>query len=341
MASPSLVRAHVQTASADLSQAKAQHYIPKFYLKGFTDKQRALWVYERFKPIRQSAPKQEAHRPDYYTHSEDGQRDETAEDVLKGIESRVAPIILKLANPQYILSRKSASDLVVFVAFMFARVPSWREYLDTITGKIIKQNQQKIAGDKEKFHKLWGEFEKTTGKSLRTDAEKMRQYVLKGEFDIEQNSAAFNLGAMFTSALQIIETFQEFGYEALYAPEGKFFMTSDCPVYTVHPDNDGKATIGMGFGWPKVEVYFPLNKRTCLRMKRGVRPKGRFIVGGYVDTINDLILAHATKYLYSCERYRRITRLFDERGCKVRPGKESFLSTQPSNHGQLFSRHKK
>jgi hypothetical protein len=62
--------------------SKAQHYIPKFYLKGFTDKQGALWVCERFKPMRKSKPKEEAHRPDYYTHADLGERDEKAESIL-------------------------------------------------------------------------------------------------------------------------------------------------------------------------------------------------------------------------------------------------------------------
>jgi Protein of unknown function (DUF4238) len=64
-------------------EAKAQHYIPKFYLKGFTDEQGKLWVCEKFKPIRDSKPKLEAHRPDYYTHAEQGERDETAEEYIE------------------------------------------------------------------------------------------------------------------------------------------------------------------------------------------------------------------------------------------------------------------
>ena len=73
--------------------AKAQHYIPKFYLKGFTNKQGCLWVCEKFTPIRESTPTCEAHRPDYYTHDENGERDETAENILQEIESRAAPVI--------------------------------------------------------------------------------------------------------------------------------------------------------------------------------------------------------------------------------------------------------
>src|SRR5580692_8930814 len=93
-------------ATAPVSVEKAQHYIPKFYLKGFTDKQGRLWVCERFKGIRASKPKKEAHRPDYYTVSEEGQRNETAEDILKDVESRAAPIICKLANWPFRLCRR-------------------------------------------------------------------------------------------------------------------------------------------------------------------------------------------------------------------------------------------
>jgi hypothetical protein len=336
MASSTLARTAVHNVN-ELFQAKAQHYIPRFYLKGFTDKVGALWVYEKFKPLRMSKPKHEAHRPDYYTHAEEGERDETAEDMLKKVESQVAPIILKLANPQYMLTPKTAGDIVLFVAFMFTRVPSWREHLDRITIQISRAKHLDTARDKQKFYKLCSDMEKSTGKPLGMDYEKLRQYVLKGEYEFAQTSKAFNLGAMFTSALSVIEQLMDYnGYQILYAPRGKFFMSSDSPVYILQPDGNGEATIGMGFGWPGVEVYCPLNKRACLRMKKGLQPKSVFIMEGHADQINRVIMATATRYLYSCERYKRIERLFNERGCKVRPGKESFLSTPPSEHGRLF-----
>ena len=46
----------------------------------------------------------------------------------------------------------------------------------------------------------------------------------------------------------------------------------------------------MGFGWPGVEVYFPLNKRTCLRLKKGIQPPGIAIPEGHLDEINNLVM---------------------------------------------------
>jgi hypothetical protein len=199
---------------------------------------------------------------------------------------------------------------------------------------MMRQKQLRIAKDKEKFYKTCVDMEAFTGKPVG-DYENLRQFILKGEFEIVQASSAYNLGAMFNTAFMVLEELRYFGYEALYAPKGKLFMTSDSPVFTLQPDGSGQAAIGVGFGWPDVEVYFPLNKRTCLRLKRGIEPQGRFVSQRRVDQVNNLVMATANQFLYSSEGYRRITRLFDERGCRVRMGKEAFLRTPPASYGTL------
>lgn len=115
----------------------------------------------------------------------------------------------------------------------------------------------------------------------------------------------------------------------MYAPEGKVFLTSDSPVFTVQPDSAGQANIGMGFGWLGVEVYFPLNKRACLRLRRAVEPGAIGISEKTLQQVNNVVMATAARYLYSSEGYRRIARLFDERGCRIQPGKQSFMTTPP------------
>jgi hypothetical protein len=305
------------------TEQKAQHYIPKFYLKGFTDKQGTLWVCERFKAIRASKPKKEAHRADYYTVSDEDRRNETAEDILKQIESKAAPIICKLANPQYTLTPENASRVIMFVAFMFARVPSWRENLNNMAVQTAWDMISRSVADKEEFYKLCAETEKKRGVSLG-DFEELRQAALNRRFKIEQ-SKAHNLGSMCESACSIAKQLAMMDYQAFYAPQGKFFLTSDSPVWTLQSDGSGEATVGMGFGWENVEVYCPLNKRTCFRLKRGIKAMGRIIEEGRVDEINRVTMATANQYLYSSEGHRRIARLFDERGCKVQAGKNAFM----------------
>lgn len=313
-------------ATPNVAAAEDQHYIPRFYLKGFTGKEGKLWVCEKFCPIRESKPKHEAHRPDYYTHAEHGQRDEIAENALEAIESRAAPVIRKLASPFFSPTLEQMGHVYLFLAFMFVRVPSWREHLDKLFGKIMKDRQQNLAKDKEAFHKSHADVERKAGKSLG-DAEELRQYILKGEYDIVQKSAAYNLASMFKSAVDIVRVLQEYSYEVLYAPAGHFFVTSDSPVFTMQFEKPNVATIGVGFGWPGTVVHFPLNKRACLRLRRNVNPGG-FEASEYdVSQINRATMHNAKQCLYSSQNNRRISRLFDHWGCKVVPGENAYMQT--------------
>jgi hypothetical protein len=153
---------------------KDQHYIPKFYLKGFTDKDGKVWVCEKFKPMRASLPKDIAHRPDYYTHENDGKRDETAEQILMESESRAAAIIRTIAKSRrsdYVPTPKEIAHLMMFVAYMFARVPAWRDFLDEMAVSIATKNLHSLASDKARFHQSCIDFERKTGKSLGIDFE--------------------------------------------------------------------------------------------------------------------------------------------------------------------------
>jgi uncharacterized protein DUF4238 len=305
--------------------AEDQHYVPRFYLKGFTDKSKVLWVCEQGKPIRPSNPKHEAHRPDYYTHQEEGERDTTAEDVLKQAESVVAPTVRKLANPQFELTPKAQGDLYFFVALMFARVPAWRDYLDQLFSKTSKKAHVDFAKSKEKFYESMERFEKERGTSLGMEYEELRQFVLSGKYIIEQTSVRYKLGTMFQSALSIVEMLREFDYDLLYTPPKTFFMTSDCPVLTILRQPNNTAYVGAGFGWPETEVYFPLNKRVCLKLRRKIRRTNRLMEQGEVDNLNRAFMAAATRYLYTSQRLRKTARLFDEFGCKSRAGTNAFM----------------
>jgi hypothetical protein len=157
------------------------------------------------------------------------------------------------------------------------------------------------------------------------DFEELRRSATSDRFTITQGSIAFNLGSMCLSGLDIAKVLLTMGYQDLYAPSGQCFVTSDSPVYTIQPDGTGEATVGMGFGRENVEVYFPLNKRACLRLKKGIRPMVKMIEEGRVDQINRATMATAVQFLYSSEGHKRIARLFDERGCKVKVGKNAFM----------------
>jgi hypothetical protein len=100
------------------------HYVPKFYLKGFTDNHKKLWVYEKgTNAPRESKPKKEGHRPNYYVFTEGGRPNDSAEDMLKKVESIVSSTVRKLANPEFEMNEDERASLYAFSALTFVRVP--------------------------------------------------------------------------------------------------------------------------------------------------------------------------------------------------------------------------
>jgi hypothetical protein len=80
--------------------------------------------------------------------------------------------------------------IMMFIAFLFARIPSWHEYLDNLAAQIAKKGLLQTANDKERFHQVCAELEKSNRQAPRVDFEDLRQNILKDRFDLKQGSKA-------------------------------------------------------------------------------------------------------------------------------------------------------
>jgi hypothetical protein len=309
---------HSSSASAN------HHYVPKLYLKGFADNG-ILWVHEKGKAPRKSKPKDEAHRDNYYSHSDRGYVDDSVEKMLGKAESLVAPVIRKLANPQFRMSPIQRSELYMFIAMMFVRVPAYREFLDLLAARFMKAHSQEEARNADKFYASMKRFESDTGESVG-DYEKLREFLLSEAYTVSQNSAGYNLRMALESSLTVSAVLEtEYKYDVLYAPADLFFMTCDNPVMTLQPGAGEMAFMGGGIGRPDTQVLFPLNKRACLRLHRRGRNGQEAVKESRTKQINDVVMAYAQQYLYAPRGYRRISRMFQERGCKVKYGENALM----------------
>jgi hypothetical protein len=312
----------------DNSQFTADHhYVPKFYLKGFTDKRGALWVYEHgVNAPRQSKPKHQGHRANYYTFDDRGQPDASTEKVLSRAESVVAHTFRKLANPQFTMTEKERSELYSFVALMFVRVPAYREYIDNLASRMMKAHSQSIARDRDKFYAMIRQYEAETGHSLG-DPEELRKFAAGNDYTVTQRSAGFNILLALQSFLDLAAILEaEYRHDVLYAPKDSNFVACDNPVICIEPGTDGKAWVGMGIGRPRTEVILPLNKRACLILRRSAKGQRVLATESFTEQINNMTMRAAQKYIYASRGYRRLARIFNERGCKIKYGENAFLA---------------
>jgi len=307
-------------------QTENHHFLPRFYLKGFMDAQKQLWVYERGQTApKPSKPKYEGHRLNYYAIEQDENRTNQVEDMFSRVESMVAPVTKKLGNRQATLTDDECDTLYTFVALSWVRVPAARDYSDRIFAESLKKYMQATAEDSEAFYARIKDFESQTGRRV-DDYEKVRKFALEGQYTATQTSNAFNLRETLATGVTISKTLiSEYGYELLYAPSDLHYLTGDNPVVTFMPDRNGTASVGCGFGHPTTRVLMPLNKRVSLLMYRGAQGDRLEASADRVRRINDLTMAIAQEKMYSPEGTRRLARIFAERGCKVRYGENAFM----------------
>ena len=311
--------------SNELVETEKHHFLPQFYLNGFLDRQGSLWVYEHGSTApRQSKPKYEAYRQNYYA-VEGIEEKNDIERMFGKIESLVAPFFRKLGNPQFNLTDEQCAHLYSFVAVSWARVPASREYLDRMSCARVKTTAQRRAQDVEEFHAVMQRVEARLGKPVG-DYERYRQILESGNYDIIQPSNAYNIGHALKLMIEVEEILHgEYHHEFLYAPEGAYFITGDNPVITIAPDLHGQAVIGVGFGRSNTQVLMPLNKKACLLLRRDARGEKLTATNLRVKQVNDIIMASAQRTVYAPEGTRRLARIFKERGCKIEYGKNAFI----------------
>ncbi len=311
-----------------MSVPRVHHFVPVFYLNGFADprilereRKRVIWVYEQRKTIRKSTPENEARKKDFYIHERG-----SLEKALSKMEGIIGPIFRKLQHEQYFVTESEKGELAQFVGLMFFRGPSGRQCIDKLSGLAMKEIAKEMAQDETGFNER---YKRAFGSNKPAmSAEQMREAFLKGDFEIEQRSAGHNLKLMLLFAADLGELFASCNWQILRAPADQLFLTTDNPIASVRPDGLGHATLGVGFALPGTEVLFPLNARSCLRMKRGITDGVLQLTPQRVRLRNKTFMACARRFAYAPERSLSLKRLFDRVGCQLSYLENAFVPSR-------------
>jgi hypothetical protein len=328
------------------NKPRAHHYLPVFYLKGFTAEtlkdKGFLWVYGKGKTPRRSKPENEAHERDLYSFEDDeGERHDHAEEALPGIESVVAPLFRAIEGGYYDFHPHDWEGLTYFMALMWLRGPTGADFVNRLYEQATEFALKKQAENADEFAKFYQRYLESSGTKTKVTADELRDFILSDKGKIEQKNHGFTLKLMFEGVPRISSILIKKRWTVLISNDDQFFCTSDHPVFTFLPDTPGRpgtGSIGAGFEWPAVEVYFPLNRRQCLVLGNRARHKVRQIPSGYVREINKFMMVGARRFLYAAEKNGAMEALFNKVGCKSVPGKTSFMREKPSSTEYIYRR---
>ncbi|MCH7613851.1 MAG: DUF4238 domain-containing protein [Candidatus Marinimicrobia bacterium] len=275
------------------SKKKRQHYLPQFYLKGFSreylkpedkrnDSKYNVWYYDLAKrKIINRHVKKVAQESYYYSWiTQDGDWDYTLEEILSEVETILAPFI-KFLNDQiveiqktkkkishFIISENQRYNLLEFLRITYARIPSTIEPMRNSIKKDFENN--------------------SSGKNI--DENILKQITLE---------TAMQLG---TSKYDFVEIFDSRQLWILY-PQSRLgsIITTDSPIVRFNKNGPN------GIGYPDTEIYYPLSQNFVLVIMDKENDKSKLHVRAFNDRnelskYNRYVAQHATKYLIGRDR---------------------------------------
>lgn len=306
------------------------HFVPRFYLSGFCDPGESkprLWVYEKNKPIRKSAPSVEARQRDYYCLTRASEDTLHIEELLCKTETVAAPVLRKARSKGWIFTQSEKEELAFFIGQMFNRGPAAREFFKNNVDVLRSLLEDPERSRDPAFLALHNWVGTTTGVHL--EPAELLGKLKSDELDpIAQRRRELFMLLRLTPLFA--ETFLKFRWQIWETNSDQLFITSDTPVISLRPRADGMADLGVGFLADKARVYFPLNLSKCLVMMQEGPEGRRTIPPSLVRMINRAILSCAMRCIFAPSRSPVLQKLVDRVGCRMVYGLNSFNEVEIS-----------
>lgn len=264
-----------------------QHYLSKFYLKGFgkrnpNPKSEACqnWVYFiNEKKLKLKEPKNIAYKSHMYSKiNENKKYDHTLENYFGDIENAAAPLFIKISdqvkkcnatNSTYNFEQKDKILLILYVFWCMKKTPAIKE-------KIVQGIYSKIKDDIRENYLL---------SSSKISEIANNSYVdsipnLDGNNDLKMFNILFNKNIYFITS-----------------SSGASFLTSDNPVVVFNPTGPN------GIIHERAEIYFALNHEILLMLhESGSKVSSFSIPKEEQKEVNKLIAKNANELIVSFDK---------------------------------------
>ncbi|MCE0904728.1 DUF4238 domain-containing protein [Pseudomonas alloputida] len=287
------------TAKPHLKGPKQQHYVPNFYLKGFTS-DGVLAVFDRFRGEvrRRQQPQKVATVRHLYTFEDKQDRKRFDLEVLFGhIEDAAAPIITSLANG----GRLSAADRESFALFLglaAVRTPAAIADARNVFGGLEKARSQLLLADENAVFRLLKKMPDADEDDsvLRKEAQDIAKMAREGSFDVEvdpQYALHKSLGVWHIVAEELFKR----DWMVLHTTgDDHSFLTSDSPIVLTSLSQSNRNQ-PLGYGSPEAQILFPLTSKCALVASGYLGRTGRSDIT--VDNLRRFNMTIAS----DCQRY--------------------------------------
>jgi len=252
-----------------LTGPKRHHYLPKFYLEGFS-KDGLVAVYDREKnEVRLQQPKDTAVIGHFYTMEDaEGRRRFEVEALLSEYEGKASLIIRKLASTETI-NADERTDLAIFIALAAMRTPDIVESLKLAKAGFILDTAKRLfadvaaVADRLRKDKLYADV---SDEDILEDAKQMVDMAQNNGLtvDVDQKWA---VGMAIRMAFEVAPILAGRDWLVLVRDsERKSFVTADAPVVLTTTGPRENSFWGVGYGNDDALILFPLTEACVLAL---------------------------------------------------------------------------
>ena len=242
-----------------MSSPKRHHYLPEFYLNGFT-RDDLLWLFDRkAAEFRRQAPRNTAVIGHYYTsQTESGEKDYSIETHLAKMEGEAKPIIDKLDAGERI-SAEERVGLAYFLALLLCRTPKHAREIEEIGDAMHKLLAKEMIPTVEAAAEL---LRKSGGASVT--AESMFQFVHEEKFQMKP-SREYTLTTMLEQSRRFFKEIALMNWVVAHTDGHASFVTTDSPIGFILDDQQRRSREPvLGFASEKITKVVPLTSGTAL-----------------------------------------------------------------------------
>lgn len=246
-----------------MTKPKRHHFLPEFYLNGFT-RDGMLCVFDREKAAyRPQPPKNTAVIGHFYAFQNiDGEMDYGLETFFSQIEGKAKVVIEKLEDGE-LISPEERLDLSMFIALLFNRVPKFEREIEQIADAAGKAMMKEMFPTMESVEEhLRREAEADGDRSVSAQA--FFDFIHKEQYTFEGNRN-ITIQTMLEQTPEIGKTLVFMDWVIAHADYRSSFITTDSPFGFIVPEEIRRSREpAIGLGSPKVTKIVPLSGRIAL-----------------------------------------------------------------------------
>jgi hypothetical protein len=285
--------------------ARRHHYVPQFYLEGFSDSNTdgKIWQYDKesLQPLALYASSI-AVRPNLYRLTNaDGTRDPNSlEQAFCEVEGNFAKLKRRLdENPQ--LTDEDLPTFLVFAALMKARVPYHLDIIAEIGETLLKVGLSTLAANEQAFDHYWEQMLKELGPAVsEVSKEELRQQFITGAYDPQLTQEEAVRMALKT-VQTIYASIRDIRWRILTTTQDAPFVTCDNPFFYDDPTADPRYLITRGVGLlnRNVEIILPVSSTLVILGKRSQPEHTLAVPPLIVNQINLRMIACSQRFVYA------------------------------------------